>query len=63
LHQQGSEVDRRSVRVHLTDKGRHLREIVARLFASHAEGLTTRAVLDAGAMEQITNSLKRMERY
>jgi len=37
MHHQRSEVDRRSVRVRLTDKGRRLRDIVAKLFATHAE--------------------------
>ncbi len=63
MHHQRSEIDRRSVRVRLTDKGRKLRDIVAKLFATHAEGLTTRAILDADAMDEITRALKRMERY
>ncbi len=63
MHHQRSEIDRRSVRVRLTEKGRKLREVVARLFATHAEGLTTRAILDADAMDEITRALKRMERY
>jgi DNA-binding MarR family transcriptional regulator len=63
MHHQRSEIDRRSVRVRLTDKGRRLRDVVARLFATHAEGLTSRAILDADAMDEITRALKRMERY
>ncbi len=63
MHHQRSEVDRRSVRVRSTDKGRKLRDIVARLFATHAEGLTARGILDADAMDEITRALKRMERY
>jgi DNA-binding MarR family transcriptional regulator len=63
MHHQRSEIDRRSVRVRLTDKGRRLREIVARLFATHAEGLLTRGILDAEGMEDITVALRRMERY
>lgn len=63
MHHQRSEVDRRSVRVRLTDKGRRLREVVARLFITHAEGLTARAILDANAMDEITRALRRMERY
>ena len=63
MHHQRSELDRRSVRVRLTDKGRRLREVVASLFATHAEGLTARAILDANAMDEITRALKRMERY
>jgi DNA-binding MarR family transcriptional regulator len=46
MHHQRSEVDRRSVRVSLTEKGRNVRVIVAKLFATHADGLMTRGVLD-----------------
>lgn len=63
MHHRRSEVDRRSVRVRSTEKGRRLRDIVARLFATHAEGLNQRAVLDSDAMDEITRALKRMERY
>ena len=63
MHHQRSEVDRRSVRVRLTDKGRRLRDIVAKLFATHAEGLTSRGTLDADTLDALTHSLKRVERY
>ena len=63
MHHQRSEVDRRSVRVRLTDKGRRLRDIVAKLFATHAEGLTSRGILDADTLDSLTHSLKRVERY
>jgi DNA-binding MarR family transcriptional regulator len=63
MHHQRSEIDRRSVRVRLTDKGRKLRDIVGRLFATHAEGLIQRQILDPDTMDGITHSLKRMERY
>ena len=43
MHHQRCEIDRRSVRVRLTDKGRKIRDIVAELFARHAEGWKTRA--------------------
>ena len=63
MHDQRSEVDRRSVCVRLTDKGRRLHEAVARLFAAHAAGLTAWGVLDLDAMDNTTRSLKRIERY
>jgi DNA-binding MarR family transcriptional regulator len=63
MHHQRCEVDRRSVRVRLTEKGRKNRDIVARLFATHAEGLISRAVLDPEGMEDITQALRRIERY
>ena len=63
MHDQRSEVDRRSVCVRLTDEGRRLHEAVARLFAAHAAGLTEWGVLDLDAMDNATRSLKRIERY
>jgi DNA-binding MarR family transcriptional regulator len=63
MHHQRCEVDRRSVRVRLTEKGRRIRDLVARLFATHADGLITRGVTDAEGMEAIVASLRRIERY
>lgn len=63
MHHERSEIDRRSVRVRLTEKGREIRTIVARLFATHAEGLVGRGVLDQEQMEDIITSLRRVERY
>ena len=63
MHHQRSEIDRRSVRVRLTEKGRRIRDIVARLFAGHAEGLVGRGVLDMDGIDRITIALRRVERY
>ena len=63
MHHQRSEVDRRSVRVSLTEKGRQIRTIVAKLFATHANGLVDRGVLDHQGMDDITTALRRVERY
>jgi DNA-binding MarR family transcriptional regulator len=63
MHHQRSEIDRRSVRVRLTDKVRHVRSLLNDLFARHAEGLAKRSLVDAAAMEHMNQSLKRMERY
>lgn len=63
MHHQRCEIDRRSVRVRLTEKGRKIREIVSRLFATHAEGLEQRGVLDYGGIEEISSALRRVERY
>ncbi len=63
MHHQRCEIDRRSVRVRLTEKGRHIRDVVDELFQRHAEGLQERDVLDMARMEDITSSLKRMERF
>ncbi len=63
MHHQRCEIDRRSVRVRLTEKGRGIRDIVARLFSSHAEALQSRGVLGADGIDQINASLRRVERY
>ena len=63
MHHQRSEIDRRSVRVRLTEKGRSIRDIVAELFARHADGLQSKGVLGSEVIEDITSSLRRVERY
>ena len=63
MHHQRCEIDRRSVRVRLTSKGRHVREIVSALFVRHAEGLEKNGVLNIDALDRVSHSLKRIERY
>lgn len=63
MHHQRCEIDRRSVRVKLTESGRKIRDVVATLFARHAEGLEAKGVLGPEGIDDITRSLKRMERY
>ena len=63
MHHQRCEIDRRSVRVRLTQRGREIRDIVSALFSRHAEGLEGKNVISSEGIEDITASLKRMERY
>jgi DNA-binding MarR family transcriptional regulator len=63
MHHQRSDIDRRSVRVRLTPKGRALREQVGDLFARHAEGLETRGIIGLDGMDQVNQALRRIERY
>ncbi|MEO6298371.1 MAG: winged helix DNA-binding protein [Paracoccaceae bacterium] len=63
MHHQRSEIDRRSVRVRLTEKGRRVRGQIAVLFARHSEILGKRGVIDPEMMETINSALKRMERF
>ena len=63
MHHQRSEIDRRSVRVRLTEKGRRVRGMLTDLFQRHAEGLAKRNLVDVNNMENMNQSLKRMERY
>jgi DNA-binding MarR family transcriptional regulator len=63
MHHQRCEIDRLFVRVKLTDQGRKVRDVVTDLFGRHAEGLQSRGVLGHEGLENITSSLKRVERY
>lgn len=63
MHHQRCEIDRRSVRVRLTPKGRDIRDVVATLFERHAEGLQSKGVLGSDGIEGITFALRRVERY
>lgn len=63
MHHQRCEIDRRSVRVKLTPRGREIRAVVSGLFARHAEGLEAKGVIGPDGIEDITTSLKRVERY
>jgi DNA-binding MarR family transcriptional regulator len=63
MHHQRSELDRRSVRVRLTEKGRRVRVILNELFARHADVLLKKSVIDLEGMEDVNRSLKRLERF
>ena len=63
MHHKRCEIDRRSVRVKLTEKGRDVRLVVAKLFARHAEGLENSGALDGQLAKDINGSLRRVERY
>ena len=63
MHHHRSEINRRSVRVRLTQKGCTIRDIVADLFLRHSDGLQSKGVLGSEGIEDITNSLRRVERY
>ncbi len=63
MHHQRCEIDRRSVRVRLTEKGRSVRDTVAELFARHADGLERQGVLESDGLDRVNHSLKRVERF
>tara|TARA_R110002124_G_scaffold140322_1_gene304755 strand:+ start:126 stop:704 length:579 start_codon:yes stop_codon:yes gene_type:complete len=63
MHHNRCEIDRRSVRVRLTESGRNIRDVVSGLFARHADGLEDKGVLGPEGIADITSSLKRVERY
>lgn len=63
MHHQRSEIDRRSVRVRLTEKGRNVRGMLSDLFARHSEGIEKRGLIDTSGMDEINTALRRMERF
>ncbi|MCG7494411.1 MarR family winged helix-turn-helix transcriptional regulator [Thalassobius sp. Cn5-15] len=63
MHHQRCAIDRRSVRVRLTDKGRDIRNLIAALFERHADGLQAKGVLGPDGIVEITSALRRVERY
>lgn len=63
MHHQRSEVDRRSVRVRLTDKGRRVRQMLHELFARHAEALEKRGTMGLDSLGVFNRQLRQMERF
>ena len=63
IHHQRCEIDRRSVRVRLTERGRDIRDVVSDLFSRHAEGLVKKDIIDDQGIDEIAGMLRRMERY
>jgi DNA-binding MarR family transcriptional regulator len=63
MHHQKCAVDRRAVRVRLTDKGQSIGKIVSELFQRHADGILSREVTGEIQLSDINASLRRMERY
>jgi DNA-binding MarR family transcriptional regulator len=63
MHHQRSEIDRRSVRVRLTEKGRKVRAALLELFAKHSDTLDKKQVMGPEGLDDINRSLKRMERF
>ncbi|MFC2966764.1 MarR family winged helix-turn-helix transcriptional regulator [Acidimangrovimonas pyrenivorans] len=63
MHHQRSSIDRRSVRVRLTGRGREVRRIVEALFARQAGEFEKREVLALGGIGEVNLALRRMERF
>lgn len=63
IHDQRCEIDRRSLRVRLAEKGRNVREIVDELFSRHAEGLEGSLTIEAEPIHTINGALGCVERF
>ncbi|MGR3723525.1 MarR family winged helix-turn-helix transcriptional regulator, partial [Abyssibius alkaniclasticus] len=63
MHHQKCAVDRRAVRVRLTAKGRDVRQMVAELFARHANTLREKNIVSPSQLEDHNNVMRRIERF
>lgn len=63
MHHQKCAVDRRAVRVRLTDKGRRICQIIGDLFQRQADGLVSREVLGEAKLADINMAMRSMERF
>lgn len=63
MHHQKCEIDRRAVRVKLTEKGRKIREVVEELFRRHSEGMRTKDLFGGKMIDEINSSLRHVERF
>ena len=63
IHHERSDIDRRSVHVSLTEKGREIRDVVAKLFDRHLDSIEAVGNVCAQDFEDLNTSLKRLERF
>ena len=63
LDHQRSRVDRRSVRIKLTDKGRDVRDIVETLYQKHVRTVEQVGGINADEFTTLNKSLHRLERF
>ena len=63
LHHARSRVDRRSVRISLTDKGRQVHDIVHNLYDKHALTIEPIGGISVGDFERLNQALFRLERF
>ncbi len=63
MHHQRCEIDRRSVRVRLTEKGREVHRVVADLFQRHSDLLKADQKVGEDRIEEFNASLGQIERF
>ncbi len=63
IHHERSELDRRSVRVRLTEKGRQVWQLVAALYDRHISAITEIGVLADDDLGAINKVLQQIERF
>lgn len=63
MHHERSSVDRRSVRVRLTERGLEIRQMLLTLFDEHSRIISGRDLVPVAAMEDANNALRKVERF
>jgi DNA-binding MarR family transcriptional regulator len=63
IHHERSDLDRRSVNIRLTDKGREIRDVVSALFDRHLGSLEAVGNLTTRDFDDLNASLRRLERF
>jgi DNA-binding MarR family transcriptional regulator len=63
IHHQRSRMDRRSVRVRLTDKGQAVADIVEKLYNRHITSIETVGGINRDDFKTLNKSLQRLERF
>jgi DNA-binding MarR family transcriptional regulator len=63
LHHARSRVDRRSVRISLTEKGQQVHDIVASLYEKHVRTVENIGGIPSGDFEKLNAALLRLERF
>ena len=63
LHYQRCVIDRRSVRLRLTPKGREVHDIIGSLYEKHLRSLEVVGGFNSDAFDTLNNSLRRLERF
>lgn len=63
MHHQRCEIDRRAVRIKLTEKGRHIRDVVDDLFTRHSNQLGDSGRISRLDLSAMIADLKGLERF
>src|SRR6185436_12658839 len=63
LHHARSRVDRRSVRISLTDKGQDVHKIISELYQKHVRTIEQVGGIASGELQVLNKALQRLERF
>lgn len=63
INHQRSRIDRRSVRVSLTEKGQEVAEVVARLYERHIGSIEQVGGINTEEFQQMNRALQRLDRF